>query len=430
MASIGTKNGRKRVIVAVGNRRHSIPLGEVSDDAAADVAKALQRIADCKRIGQSHRVDQKDLDTIMDLPEAVYDRVAEAGLMPPRVAKVEKLYTLGELIADVLKGFASNKPNTLTFYSNTYAMLKEYFPPGRDVRMIGPKEADAFVAWLRTEKKIGNATVARRIKGYRLLFKRAMRWGYVTANPFADMKAGASVNFSRKAFVTLEDFNKIMAATSDLEFKAVLALCRYGALRCPSEVLALRWVDVRFDEKKLLVHSPKTEYRAGGESRIVPLFPELEQVLLAWYAAAEEGAVYVVMSTRDAATNWRTRLERLCVKAGVQQWPKLYHNMRASRESELVKRFPLATVCKWLGHRPEVAAIHYLTDPESDENFTLAVGERQGVRQGVRAGAKKDENGEKGESTKTQKPPQNVEFAGVSDDGRCAQRDSNPQPSA
>ena len=47
-------------------------------------------------------------------------------------------------------------------------------------------------------------------------------------------------------------------------------------------------------------------------------------------------------------------------KIGVKPWPKLFSNLRSSRETELVDNFPLHVVTKWIGHTPEVAKMHYL----------------------------------------------------------------------
>ena len=43
--------------------------------------------------------------------------------------------------------------------------------------------------------------------------------------------------------------------------------------------------------------------------------------------------------------NLRTQLMRILRRAGVATWPKLFHNLRASRETELAATFPLHVVC-------------------------------------------------------------------------------------
>jgi hypothetical protein len=44
--------------------------------------------------------------------------------------------------------------------------------------------------------------------------------------------------------------------------------------------------------------------------------------------------------------------------------PRLFHNLRASRETELAQEYPLHVVTGWLGNTPKVALKHYLmTNP-------------------------------------------------------------------
>jgi hypothetical protein len=61
----------------------------------------------------------------------------------------------------------------------------------------------------------------------------------------------------------------------------------------------------------------------------------------------------------DARVNQRTGLRRFIVRAGLSVWPKLFHNLRSSRETELLSVYPVADVCRWFGHSPAVAARFY-----------------------------------------------------------------------
>lgn len=92
----------------------------------------------------------------------------------------------------------------------------------------------------------------------------------------------------------------------------------------------------------MTVRSPKTEHHAGGESRVVPLFPELRPLLEAVFDEAEPGTEYVITRYRNTNANLRTQLERILHRAGVNPWPKPFHNLRATRETELAETFPLA----------------------------------------------------------------------------------------
>ncbi len=56
---------------------------------------------------------------------------------------------------------------------------------------------------------------------------------------------------------------------------------------------------------------------------------------------------------------------------GHQPWVKLWHHLRASCETDLMKHHPLHVVCKWIDNSPTVAERHYLM--VQDEDFENAI---------------------------------------------------------
>jgi hypothetical protein len=52
-------------------------------------------------------------------------------------------------------------------------------------------------------------------------------------------------------------------------------------------------------------------------------------------------------------------------------WPKLFVNLRSTRETELVEQFPMHVVTAWLGNSPDIAKKHYLQVTE--DHFAKAV---------------------------------------------------------
>ena len=433
MAQIEQRDGIYRILVKIDGVRRSITLGPLNERAAHDFADNVEHVVGCRRFKMAHAVDPKVWEDLLALaitaPE-VYDRLAELQLVPLRQAKPESTTTIGQLVDDVLADIKSHrKLNTQNFYTTIYRQAESYWGRAKPVAAITPRDADRLLSWMTTreDSKVGQATLARRIKAYRYLFSRAIRWGMCTENHFTSIKAGGSVNESRKFYVPRDVFEAILAKIPDREFRAILALSRYGALRGPSEIVNLRWADVVWPDAeggrpgKLHVRSPKTEHHAGGSSRTLPLFPELATILFAWYGEAPAGD-FVVSTPQGEAVNWRTRFKRAIEAAGFVVWPKLFHNMRASRESELYRLFPLDTVCKWLGHRPEIAARHYLHDGEADENFRRAAGL---VRPLVRAEGESTGNERTLNPENLHKPEENAENELVGIGGDCARRDSN-----
>ena len=154
------------------------------------------------------------------------------------------------------------------------------------------------------------------------------------------------------------------------EWRLIFALCRYAGLRCPSEVLRLRWTDVGWDRSRMRIHSPKTEHHEGGESRMVPIFPELLPYLREVFENAEPGNEYVITRYGLHNLNLRTQFQRIIAKAGLKAWPKLFQNLRSTRETELAETWPEHVVCAWIGNSKVVARKHYLQ--VADEHFERA----------------------------------------------------------
>ncbi len=63
-------------------------------------------------------------------------------------------------------------------------------------------------------------------------------------------------------------------------------------------------------------------------------------------------------------------------RASLKKRPRLFHSMRASRETELARHFPIHVVTAWLGNTPRFALKHYLTVIDAD--FERAAGATEG----------------------------------------------------
>ena len=56
--------------------------------------------------------------------------------------------------------------------------------------------------------------------------------------------------------------------------------------------------------------------------------------------------------------------------AGLTRWPRIFHNLRSTRQTELDEIYPTHVVCRWMGNSPQVARTHYLQ--LTDEHFERA----------------------------------------------------------
>ena len=75
------------------------------------------------------------------------------------------------------------------------------------------------------------------------------------------------------------------------------------------------------------------------------------------------------------------RFKAIIRKAGFEPWPRLFNNLRSSRETELSHDWPMHIVCKWIGNSVPVAREHYLQ--VRDEDYAKAASEESSAIRGA-----------------------------------------------
>lgn len=387
MASIYTEsNGRKAIQFAGSDgKRRTIRLGSVSMRQAEAVKSRVEDLAHAALTGGAPRPETSAW--LGGLDDVMHRRLAAVGLVKPRGSA-----TLGQFTRDYIDGRADIKPRTKINLERARTYLLAHFPADKPLRDFTAGDADDFRQALIRSGKAEN-TIRRALGRSRQFFVAAQRRGLVTSNPFDGVAVSVRATTERFRFVSRTDIDKVIDACPDVEWKLIVALARHGGLRCPSEVLALRWQDINWEHGRFTVHSSKTEHQ-GKASRVVPLFPELLPHLQAAFDAADDGAVHCVTRYRSSAVNLRTQLHRLIRKAGLEPWPKTFQNLRSTRETELADEYPLHVVVAWLGNSQPVAAKHYLQ--VTDEHFRQAAecSALQNPMQQVHAGQREVGKGE------------------------------------
>jgi len=198
MASVcKDKNGRKRILFVAGDGvRRTIRLGKC-DAKQADAVRA--KVENLQAAALSGSTDPATAQWVKTMDIRLYDRFSKVGLVPPRERirpTLERLLTAYFETLDV-------KAGTLTTYRQTGTALEAYFKPTTLLSTITKLTADHWRQSMN-EAGLAEATVAKRIKTARAIFKQAVRWQMVGENPFAEVRAGSQANRSRMHFVTLE----------------------------------------------------------------------------------------------------------------------------------------------------------------------------------------------------------------------------------
>lgn len=393
-------NGRYRIEFGPRTKRRRIRLGEVSESVAKIVGERVERLYVLRKHAQP--IDEGLLQWLANLAQVqkgeLYDKfvLPELGV-PPRRAQ-EGTTRLAGFLDECIAAKSDVKEITRVRLRQVRGELITHFGESREITTITPADADDFKRYMASRKpkvkgrgdRLAKGTVKKRIDDVWAFFERGVRKELIERNPFNDVREKAVVNNERIAYVKREWIDALMEV-SDPTWRTIIALARYAGMRCPSEVLSLRWQDVNWQTQKITFRSPKTERHAGHESRTIPIFAALRPYLEEAYELAPEGSVYVVGTDQrkkaESSRSWqgcnlRTHFLRLIKRAGLKAWPRLFHNLRASCAIDL-KDQQLAehAVDDWMGHSTRVSRKHYMT--RTDEHFQRAIGGAQSGARGV-----------------------------------------------
>lgn len=363
---------------AAGGRR-TLRLGKIAKSIAESIRTHIRNLRKAKYFGGT--LSDATSQWLNEIDPEFKRRLMAFGLVddPDGESQPPVKHPAGETLSAFLDKYkyhskvgSSMKPLTKRVRDAAAGHLLKFFGPEKPLTEINEGDAIDFRNYLLDVEGLIESTVRKRCQIARTLFKHALKRELITSNPFlSDEIPTASLSTEAKHFVTTEAASKVLAKLPTLELQTLFALSRWGGLRVGSEVRLLRWVDIDWKAKRFTVHSPKTERYRGKAKRVLPLFPELATMLEALYREADDFDLYVLPflhGRTDQAV--RNPVERAIKDAGEKVWPRLWHNMRLSRQTELTRDFPRHVVCEWLGNSEEVAEEHYLVS--TDDDFTKA----------------------------------------------------------
>ena len=332
-------------------RRRKIRLGSISKRDAQAIAVKVQSIVS-STIAGNNDLANATAEWLQQIGDDLHAKLVEQGLCQPRNQS-----TLGEWLTLYLE---RHNPRVGSYcqkaLGRSQTLLTEFFGTDKQMNDITPIDAQAYRDWLVDDKDMAQATVATHVKKAKQFFSQAIKADIIAKSPFAEVVAGTQANDANSYYVSCEKINKAIEFAPDAQWRLIIALSRYAGLRCPSETLSLKWADVDFVAGTLTINSSKTR-KQGKPMRVMPILPELRPYLEDAFDPENERCI---TRYRVSNSNLRKMFLEILAKAEVEPWPRLFHNLRGSLETDLMNTYPAHVVVAWLGNTEQTALRHYL----------------------------------------------------------------------
>ena len=160
------------------------------------------------------------------------------------------------------------------------------------------------------------------------MFNHAVRDDLILFNPFDRLESNASEPDKDWRYVARDELKKLFNACSTKSWRLLLALCRLAGLR-QGEALSLLWSRIDWDGHRLEVIAEKT-----GRRRIMPIEPELYNILLEALETAHEKELLIIPTESIVDSNLWRDFGVICKRAGLNRWEKWCQVLRKNCETD------------------------------------------------------------------------------------------------
>lgn len=381
MASVVTRaNGTREVRFWVRQgERKTFYLGKVPKKVAETIGKRLDDLAFRVRHNQTPDVDLSAWLLALDARD--YQKLVAWGLVAPKEPPTPpaEVVTVGKWIDScIAKG--KRAPATIEQLTIAGANLRTFLGEDKPLRDVTPGDAEDYRVWLETKarevpegsepKGLALNTVRRRIGRAKQFFTSAIRHRLLTENPFANEASAVGANVERQVFIPADWIERCIRVAPCEDWRIMLAFARYAGMRS-HETRIQRWDDIDIPNARMIVRSNKTP-----PTRVCPIFPELMPHIRRAREMAPAGAEFV-QTRYTAQANIGTTFAKIVERAGLVPWERLFQNLRATRETELMAAYPAKDVSSWLGNSAPVAMKHYAMSMQ--DSFNRAIREGAGA---------------------------------------------------
>lgn len=354
MARFYTSDAGNYCTYKINGKRRRFKLARYSEREARQITQRIEQL-------------EQSILAATDPPPEVYEwldriddslrrRLANAGLCSDVEYSVHGL-------AD--EWFESRKPNitkgTQAVVVQSVKAIKEFLPHDPDVAEVTESMTREWKTTL--EEIYSPETADKRLLYMKAMFGKAVRERVIRNNPMSWFKTRKFPG-AKKAHITSERIEKLIKIAPSEEWRMLLAVARYCAVRCPSEIKQMKWSDWDWRNKWITIRSPKTAKYPNGASRQCPLFRKLRPHVAEHEGRTDDEFVFPFLrSTYTLATHF----EQWMKGYGLTLWNRPFTSLRSSRIEDLLRLGKQPhVVAKWVGNSAETIWRSYAHCLDSD----------------------------------------------------------------
>jgi integrase len=250
---------------------------------------------------------------------------------------------------------------------------------------IKPIDIQRWFAYLHKEQALANSTVGKIRTIFQRVYKIGLRHELVDKNPVAHTECRTKTNYKAIIVTPSQTLSILDTLSGNPLHYALVLTCAATALRS-SEIIALRWSDIHWEQGKISISKRWAKGRDGetktaASTGTVPLHPVLAESLKEWHVQTpypkHSDFVFPSLSKFGKVPIWAStfvqdHLRPAAIKAGVKIAPgQRYglHNCRHSLATWMANTGKVApkTVQGLLRHANVKTTLGLYTQDDSDE---------------------------------------------------------------
>jgi integrase len=245
----------------------------------------------------------------------------------------------------------SLKPRSKAYYDGLIDFINRSWPTlfATDVRKVSERDCQEWL--VRFQKQYAPSVVNNAIGTLRGVFSEAVNSGARFGNPAANLsrmriRAKQLELPSREEFLRFVEEIRTAGARQSKDCANLVRFLAYSGLRL-GEARFVVWSDVLFDRRQLCVHGHPVTGTKGGESRYVPMIPELERMLVELRKErSNEPSNASVMRVFECQNS----MTHAAAKIGMRRIT--HHDLRHLFATICIESgVDIPTVSRWLGHK-------------------------------------------------------------------------------